>query len=242
MLRIQGITKSFGGIKALQGCSFEVPANHIKAIVGPNGAGKTTLFDVMTGLIPADSGEIVYDKFDLTRLKPHEIANLGINRTFQQVRLFRNLAILDHLVMAESNEDTGLLRNLFGNYESGIMNYGQYIKEFGIDKDLNTIVSDLSYGQRKLLQLAMAFLKPHKLLTLDEPVAGVNKVIVRKIEEILLKFKQQGETMVIIDHDMDFIRRLADKVVVMDEGKVLVEGVPQEVFKDKRVLEAYLGE
>lgn len=244
MLQIQNLTKSFGGIKALQGCTFAIKPSQITAVIGPNGAGKTTLFDVMSGLLSTDSGAVILNQENILRLRSDEIANLGISRTFQQVRLFRNLTILDHLIMAEGNEDTKLVRNLLavGRKAVSPKTYDSWLKAYGLDKPLETLVSNLSYGQRKLLQLAMAVLKPHRMLLLDEPVAGVNKVVQAEIEKILLELKSQGETVVLIDHDMEFVRRLADKVVVMDAGRVLVEGPPNVVLKDQRVLEAYLGE
>lgn len=222
MLTVQKVSKNFGGIKALWECSFEIGRGEITALIGPNGAGKTTLLDVVSGLLPPDGGAILLGQTNLVNLRPDQIAKAGVGRTFQQVRLFRNLTILDHLVIAETGE--------------------LELKVYGLDKPLDTLVSDLSYGQRKLLQLAIAVAKPHQLLLLDEPVAGVNKVVSAKIEAMLLGLKKQGETILLIDHDMEFIKRIADKIVVMDAGKVLVEGEPEEALKDNRVLEAYLGE
>jgi branched-chain amino acid transport system ATP-binding protein len=158
------------------------------------------------------------------------------------VRLFKNLTILDHLLMSQDNLDLSLIRNLFRTQKVQKQNYKEYIKDFGIKKNLDTKVSDLSYGQRKLLSMAVAFLKTHKILLLDEPVAGVNKVIQKEIETTLMKFKEEKKTILVIEHDMDFVRKLADWVIVMDEGKVLAEGEPHKVLKDPKVLEAYLGE
>lgn len=240
MLEIKNVQKNFGGIKALQGVSFTVPKEQITALIGPNGAGKTTLLDILSGLIEADRGKIVIADQDLIKMHPHEIANLGVSRTFQQARLFENLSIQDHLTMIENSDDTRLFRNLFQTQK--VKNYNHDLREFGIEKDPDTLVSDLSYGQRKLLQLLMAVKKSHKILLLDEPVAGVNSVIQERIEGLLLELKKQGETIMIIDHDIEFVKKLADKVVVLDEGKVLLEGRPDKVLKDKRVLRAYLGE
>jgi branched-chain amino acid transport system ATP-binding protein len=242
MLQIKNITKSFGGVNAVKGSNFLVAKGKITALIGPNGAGKTTLFDIISGLLPADSGEINFVGENITKLDPHDRANLGISRTFQQVRLFHYLSIVDHLEMVKDNSDTKLFRNVFSNVKYFRQEYRQILEDFGIKQDPKVIVSELSYGQRKLLQLAMAFNKPHNILLLDEPVAGVNKVIQQTIEDLLLKLKEKGETILLIDHDMDFVRRLSDHIIVLDAGEVLIEGEPSKVLSDPRVLEAYLGE
>lgn len=242
MLTVNNVHKSFGGVKALDGCSFKIEENQITALIGPNGAGKTTLFDIVSGLLSADQGEILLAGKCISNLRPDEIANLGIARTFQQVRLFKNLTILDHLLMAQDNQDMKLLTNLINGNHIDRQKYKAYIASFGIEKKLETKVSDLSYGQRKLLNMAIAFLKMHKILLLDEPVAGVNKVLQKQIEKILLKFKEEKKTILIIEHDMEFVKKLADRVIVLDQGKVLAEGKPNEVLKLPKVLEAYLGE
>lgn len=242
MLLIKHITKSFGGVKAIQGSNFEIQDNQVTALIGPNGAGKTTLFDLITGFLRPDSGQVLFQGKDTTKMASYKIARLGISRTFQQVRLFRYLTILDHLRMVEDHEDIKLLKNMFIRKKIDHKKYQAILDVYGIKRDLNTLVSELSYGQRKLLQLALAVAQPHTLLLLDEPVAGVNKVMQKQIEDILLGLKKKGETMILIDHDMEFIARLADHVIVLDAGVVLVEGEPKKVLKDPRVLEAYLGE
>jgi len=242
MLEIKNIYKSFGGVKAVDGCDFEVKENKITALIGPNGAGKTTLFDIISGLLPADKGEIYLDGKNIIKMRPDQIANLGVSRTFQQVRLFKNLTILDHLLMAQDNHDLKILPNLFKKNKIDKEHYQEYIKEFGLKKSLATKVSDLSYGQRKLLSMAVAFLKMHKILLLDEPVAGVNKVLQKEIESTLMRFKEEKKTILVIEHDMEFVKRLADWIIVLDQGKVLAQGKPDKVLRDPKVLEAYLGE
>lgn len=251
-LSIKNITKRFGGVTALRRCSFDIERNKITAIIGPNGAGKTTLFDVISGAVRADKGRVIFDGMNLTELADYEIANSGIVRTWQQVRLFKNLTLADHLAMVENNDDTKLLSSLLRWSHQNRPDDENYIRGFGIDltslklrgtgRPLNTLASELSYGQRKLLQLALALRKPHELLLLDEPVAGVNQVIQQKIESLLVELKKKSETVVIIEHDIEFVKKLADKVVVMDAGRVLIEGLPGRVLSDRRVIEAYLGE
>jgi len=242
MLKIEYLKKSFGGIVALNNSNFVIAKNKVTALIGPNGAGKSTLFDIICGLTKPDDGRIIFNDQNITKLDTYKIANLGISRTFQQVRLFKNLTIRDHLVMSENNEDTKLFQNFFKLKNRDDNNYQKILEEFGIKKDPKTLVSDLSYGQRKLLQIAMALNRPHKLLLLDEPVAGVNSVIQTEIENLLLKLKNQGETILLIDHDMNFVKKLSDWVIALDAGQIIVEGTPIQVLNDKRVLEAYLGE
>jgi len=241
MLKIINLKKSFGGVQAVKNANFKIPAQKITALIGPNGAGKTTIFDMISGFSRPDSGKIIYQEKNLTKLEPYKIANLGIGRTFQQVRLFKNLTIKDHLIMTKNNEDTKILKNIFKRQKNDGA-HQKTLDKFGIKKTLGTLVSDLSYGQRKLLQIALALEKPHQLLLLDEPVAGVNSVIQNEIENILLNLKKQGETMLLIDHDMNFVRKLADWVIALDAGQVIVEGTPQQVLSDQRILEAYLGQ
>ncbi|PJE75909.1 ABC transporter ATP-binding protein [Candidatus Uhrbacteria bacterium CG10_big_fil_rev_8_21_14_0_10_48_11] len=248
MLHVENITKHFGGVVAVSGCSFHVKPGSVTALVGPNGAGKTTVLDMVSGLLPVDSGQVLLGERNLTNKQPYVIANAGLSRTFQQVRLFRNLTILDHLMMAKDNDDTRLLFNIWKRKKVEQDFFAAHLGRFKVTKPLSTVVADLSYGQRKLLQLAMATLKPHHLLLLDEPVAGVTALVQEEIETLLLEMRGKPtpgadaeETMLIVEHDMGFVRRLADQVMVMDAGRVLVSGTPEVVLSDPRVLEAYLG-
>ncbi len=241
MLTVNGVTKSFGGVRAIQGSDFTIEKGKVTGLIGPNGAGKTTLFDIICGFVTPDTGSITLDGRDMTHLAPFQRANLGISRTFQHVRLFRYLTILDHLRMAENNDDSQLFRNLFRRTTVRRESYELLLEEFGIKRSLDTVVSELSYGQRKLLQIAMALRRPHQILLLDEPVAGVNRVIQEQMEQLLLQLKAKGETILLIDHDMGFIRRLCDQMIALDAGVVLLEGTPDQVLGDKRILEAYLG-
>tara|TARA_Y100000310_G_C20691197_1_gene822353 strand:- start:2508 stop:3245 length:738 start_codon:yes stop_codon:yes gene_type:complete len=245
MLRVKEVSKAFGGIRAINNAKFDVKEGKITGLIGPNGAGKTTLFDVITGLIRPDNGSIVFVGDELYSKTTHKIINKGISRTFQQVRLFRNLTIREHLYMAMDHRDMSLIRNLFSfsKMDEGKEKKAKNaLKLIGLDKPLNTLGGDLSYGQSKLLDLAMALVKPHKLLMLDEPVAGVNPKLRKQIKEILLRLKKEGATILIIEHDMNFIMDICDHIVVLDAGKELVEGPPKDIQNNPKVLEAYLGE
>ncbi len=241
MLKVENITKSFGGVQAIRGSNFVVEKNKVTALIGPNGAGKTTLFDIIAGFVEPDMGRVLLNGDDVTQLLPHERADRGMSRTFQHARLFRYLTILDHLMMATDNADTKLWQNIWRRERVHCDEYDAILEQFGIKRTLDTPVSDLSYGQRKLLQIAMALRRGHQLLMLDEPVAGVNKVIQEKIEQLLLDLKARGETVLLIDHDMNFVRRLSDRVICLDAGMVVAAGTPNEVLSDPKVMEAYLG-
>src|SRR3989338_4324877 len=180
LLIIKNVKKHFGGIAALDGCSLEVKKGSITALIGPNGSGKTTLFDVISQLIDEDDGEIIFQDHHIEHYTPftaYKVANHGISRTFQDVRLFKHLTIKEHLLLAQSDTDTQIFSNLIaGKHEEAhtLKEVARVLALVNLDKDINTKARDLSYGQRKLLDLAMAIIKPHKLLMLDEPVAGVN--------------------------------------------------------------------
>lgn len=240
ILKIEKVKKSFGGVHALAKCSLEMEKGKITAIIGPNGSGKTTLFNTISNIEHVDAGKIILENHNISKTKDFEIAKAGISRTFQQVRLFRNLTIKDHIEIAKSEDDEKLLRNLI-RIENEETDIKKTLEIVGLDKPINTYASDLSYGQRKLLDLAIAIAKPHKILMLDEPVAGVNPQLRQKIKSIIKKLQEKGETIILIEHDMNFVMDLANKIYVMDAGKIIAKGTPTQIQKNKKVLEAYLG-
>ena len=242
MISIKNISKSFGGVKALNNCSLEISKEKITAVIGPNGSGKSTLFNVLSQLMNEDSGTIHLDGLNVTNKRDFEIAKLGISRTFQEVRLFKNMTIKEHLEIALSEKDESLIGSFFkkeGSYKEEINKILSLVK---LNKSQDTLATDLSYGQRKLLDLAVAIAKPHKVLLLDEPVAGINPELRKEIKEILKKLSKKGETIVIIEHDMNFVMDLADYIYVLDEGSIIAQGKPKEIQNNKKVLEAYLGD
>jgi len=241
---IKNISKAFGGLKALDKCTCKIKKGKITAIIGPNGSGKSTLFNVISSLLTADQGEIKFDHHKITDMKDFKVARLGISRTFQQVRLFRNLTIRDHLEIALSTTDQKFWFSAFINKDkdNNLKEIKEILNLVRLHKPLGTLATELSYGQRKLLDLAMAIAKPHSVLLLDEPVAGVNPKLRGEIKQILRELNKQGETIVVIEHDMNFVMDLAEHIIVMDEGRVLVEGRPRQIQNNKKVLEAYLGE
>ena len=245
MLKAQNLKKYFGGVKAVDDCSFEVKLQTITALIGPNGAGKSTVFNLVSGLLKLDKGRIIFNKKEITNLSPEKISNLGISRLFQQTKLFNNLTIKENLLLAFDNEDTKFWKSLL---DFNKVNKGKEkkIKEMlglvNLEKYENTLARDLSYGQKRLIELLRTILNPHQFLILDEPVAGVNPKLREKIIEILLKLKENGETILLIEHDMNFTLNIADDVVVMQKGKVIVQGNPDQIRNNPMVLEAYLGE
>ncbi len=241
ILSCRDIYKRFGGIKAIDGCTFAVEQNKITAIIGPNGSGKTTMFNVISKLVKMDRGIIEFNGKDVTPLKDYEFARLGISRTFQDVKLFQNLTIKEHLQIAISASNERFFLNLLKGKASETMFINEVLDLVGLDKQIDTYATDLSYGQRKLLDLAIAIAKPHTLLMLDEPVAGVNPRLRDSIKDILRELNDRGESILLIEHDMNFVMDLVDHIFVMDAGRVIAEGVPEEIQKNPNVLEAYLG-
>ncbi|MBI2552486.1 ABC transporter ATP-binding protein [Candidatus Uhrbacteria bacterium] len=242
MLGVQNLKKNFGGIQAVDNCTFSVEPRRITALIGPNGAGKTTLFNVVAGVVPSDGGTVRLGGHDLTRLPIHLRARLGISRTFQTVRNFSNLSLEENLRLAAEPRDQHFWQSIFIPRSAPKNQLLEILKRVGLEQPLNYPSKDLSYGQSKLLSLARALLMPHKILMLDEPVAGVAPTLREQFKELLPDLQARGETIFFIEHDMDFVRAVADTVIVMDQGRVLTEGTPNEVLRDQRVLDAYLGE
>lgn len=245
MLKVKNLKKYFGGVRAVDNCNFEVQENAITTLIGPNGSGKTTVFNLISGIVKADAGKIIFDGKEITNLSPEAVSNLGISRLFQQSRLFKNLTIRENLLLAFDNEDTKFWQNLFGKNKitkEKEAKINEMLRLVEMERFTNKLAGELSYGQKRLVEIVRALLKPHKLLMLDEPVAGVNPKLRQKISEILLSFKQKGTTILLIEHDMNFALNLADQVIVMDAGRVIAKGKPAEIKNNPKVLEAYLGE
>lgn len=244
MLKIKNLYKHFGGILAVNDCSFEVEAGKITALIGPNGSGKTTVFNLVSGIVNLDRGKIYFKNDIINNSSVEQISNLGISRVFQQSRLFKNLTVRENLLLAIDNEDTKLWKNIFGRTKITKQKEDrikEVLNEFGISKIENYRASELSFGQKRLVELARTILNPHHLLMLDEPVAGVNPKIKKDIATLLLNLKKTNETVLLIEHDMSFVLDIADRIIVMDAGKVIAEGSPDQIKNNKLVLEAYLG-
>lgn len=244
MLEVRNLTKSFGGIKAVDDCSFSVTKGKITALIGPNGAGKTTVFNCISGIERIAKGNILYEHQDVSTWRDYERAEAGIARTFQLLRIFKNLTVYENVLLAVYDRDQHLIPSFFGFNrlkEEDENKITDVLTRMKLANMRDTVASELSYGQQKLLSLARVLLQPHRLLLLDEPVAGVNPELRQEFSLFFKKLRDEGETILVVEHDMEFVMSIADWVVVMNEGKVLKQGTPAEVRNDPAVLESYLG-
>jgi len=246
MLKIVNVAKRFNGITALDSCSFEVQKGKITALIGPNGAGKTTLFNVITGFIGEDEGRVFFKGKDISELKPEDRFLMGMSRTFQIIRLLPKLTVLENILLAMPNHEKAWHPIVLGlkmraKELQNCKKAQEYLKFVGLDVKLNERAMNLSYGQQKLLEIAKALAQNTDLILLDEPASGVNPTMLNNIRNLLLKLKQKGKTILFIEHNMDFVMGIADRVVVLDYGKKIAEGTPKQVQANKRVIDAYLG-
>ena len=227
----------------MNGCSFNVKKNAITALIGPNGAGKSTIFNLISGIIKEDAGKIIFNGKDITHTSPEQISNLGISRLFQQTRLFGNLTVKENLLLAVNNEDTRFWKNLFSinkttREEEKIK---EMLKLVEMEEFENKLARELSFGQKRLIELARTILNPHSFLILDEPVAGISPKLRKKIAGILLNLKKSDATILLIEHDMNFTLSVSDSILVLEKGEVIARGTPEEIRNSPKVLEAYLG-
>ena len=248
LLQVAGLRKAYQGVTAVAGVSINVPEHSIVGIIGPNGSGKSTIIDCITGFQEADAGQVRLDGQELTGLAPWKIARAGLTRTFQTVRVYDQLTLMDNLLVAMQSFDgthwlDALLRTRRLRREEGKARARalELIALTDLGRYTDMPVGILSYGQKKLVALASSLMSRPRLVVLDEPVAGVNPTRVREVEEAIRVLRDAGETFLVVEHNMEFIMNLCDHVVVVDQGLKLVEGLPAEVHADARVLEAYLG-
>lgn len=247
VLQIKNINKHFDGIKALDNFSCDVDEKEILGLIGPNGAGKSTLFNVITNFIQSDSGTVIFNSKNISKNKPHNIVGLGISRTFQDLRLIRQLSVIDNVMLSFQNQKGESIHDIFVN-NKGIKNE-EYINNnkaielldlAGILDKKNDLAGNLSYGQQKLLSIVCCLASDSKLLLLDEPIAGVNPAMREKILDIIKNLSSMNKTVILIDHDMDFVMNICDRIIFMDAGKKVSEGRPQELRNDPKLIEAYL--
>lgn len=243
LLKVSNVRKAYGAIRAVDGVSFEVRAGEIFGVIGPNGSGKTTLFNSILGQITPDSGHIELNGSGITSLSPLQLSQLGVGRTFQTLQVFGKLSVRDNLIVAAQEHSGSLFSRLFAPTDAGLAHRAQQmIDQFRLNTVADLKAGTLSYGQQKLVDIAMAFMSKPSLVLLDEPCAGVNPSLVGGIQSLLIALnRQSGSSFVVIEHNMDFVMNLCDRVMVMVEGKVLALGTPEQIRADKRVLDAYLG-
>ena len=240
LLQVEHLNKSFGGVKAVKNCSFHVEEGSITALIGPNGAGKTTAFNLISGVIKADSGQIRFNKKPIQHLAPHKITRLGISRTFQISRNLENMTVLENMAVASPVSDwRALLQPSILEHER---HRAMELLDFvGLSRLAHSETRDLSYGQRKLLDFVSVLMAKPKLVMLDEPAGGVNPALLEDIMNYIKELNSQGITFLIVEHNMDLVMNISDHVVVMAYGERLAEGTPDEVQQNQEVLEAYLG-
>jgi branched-chain amino acid transport system ATP-binding protein len=252
LFEIQGLTRDFGGVRAIDGLDLEVDAGEIVSVIGPNGAGKTTLFNLVTGMIPADRGEILFQGHSIVGLRPSQILELGIARTFQNVRLFPEMSVRENVMVARHcRTRSGMLKAIFRTpsfrreeretqqrAEEALAFFGGRLTGWRFD----TPARSLSYANRRRLEIARAMAADPRLLLLDEPTAGMNPRETQELTELVRRLRDEtGVTIVVIEHDMRVVKGVSERVVVLDHGQKIAEGPYAEVASDDRVIEAYLG-
>ena len=242
-LEVKDVRKSYGAIKAVDGVSLRVGPGEIVGVIGPNGSGKTTLFNSILGQIRPTTGRVEFCNEDITGMSPLQLARRGVGRTFQTLQVFVKLSVRDNLIAAAQEFKGSLASRLFAAPDAGLGEHAdQMIERFRLQHVAKLPAGNLSYGQQKLIDIAMAFMPAPRLVLLDEPCAGVNPSLVDQLRELLVELnKTQGGSFVVIEHNMDFIMKLCPHVICMVEGKVMAEGPPAEVQSNRQVLEAYLG-
>ena len=243
VLKVTGLKKAYGAIQAVGGVSFEVRPGEIFGVIGPNGSGKTTLFNSMLGQITPDEGKIELNGQDVTTLGPLELNRLGVGRTFQSLQVFGKMTVRDNLIVAAQEHQGSLFSRMFAPGDSGLGGKADaLIEQFHISHVADKKAGELSYGQQKLVDIAMAFMSEPDLVLLDEPCAGVNPALVGGISKLLKELNQTRKgSFVVIEHNMDFVMALCHRIMVMVEGEVLAIGTPAEIRANKQVLDAYLG-
>lgn len=248
ILQASGLTKHFGGLPALHEVGFAARRGEVTALIGPNGAGKTTVINCLTGLLRPDRGSMVFDGQELSGRLPHQIARLGISRTFQNLRLFPGLSVLDNVLCGLSAQAGDSLVEAF--FRTPSLRHRERrlrltaleaLDTFGLADRAHWLAGALSYGDKKRLELARAFVSRPKLTLLDEPVAGLNPDETERVGALIRQMRRSGATLILVEHDMDLVMSVSDHVVVLDGGCRIAEGLPDNVCCNPLVLEAYLG-
>lgn len=241
MLEARAVSKAFGGIHALNECSITVETGKITGLIGPNGSGKTTLFNVMTGYEKIDSGEVRFESAAITNRSPESIFRMGVGRTFQLARIFPRLTVLENMHVAVQRKG---VRNLLSRW-STVHEQREALDQLdfvGISRLKDMPAGNLSYGQKKLLELAFILIANPRLILLDEPAGGVNPTIIEEMAERIRILNRRGVTFLVVEHNMEFVMSICDRVTVLHRGTMIAEGPPDAVRSDPSVLEAYLGD
>lgn len=247
-LTLRDIRKSFNGVKAVDGLSLDVTKGQVTALIGPNGSGKTTVLNLISGLLQPQSGTISVGDRILNGRPPHVVANCGVARTFQQIRLCPQMSVLDNVLLGfQADKDENVLSAVFRRAQTKRSDKTrrdqaiQLLKRFGIDRKSEAMGAELSHGQRRLVELARALALEPKLLLLDEPMSGLSPAMVKVMSNIVMSLRDEGRTVLFVEHNVKVVLELSDRVVVLNQGKKIAEGDPDAVRQDEAVIEAYLG-
>ena len=251
ILQVEKLSKVFGGLRAVSDVNIKIEKGELVGLIGPNGAGKTTIFNLLTGVIPPTTGTIVFNDKNIVGLKPYQVTSAGIARTFQNIRLFKELSVLDNVRIAYHH------RVKYGLFESMFFRFGRFLQEetkmtaealqfldiFGLKHLWNELAQNLPYGMQRRLEIARALATGPKLLLLDEPAAGMNPQETKELMELIDFIRRKFDlTILLIEHDMSLVMGICERIYVLDYGQLIAEGVPAEIKANKRVIEAYLGE
>lgn len=248
LLTVNHLTKRFEGLIAVDDVSIRVEQGEIVSVIGPNGAGKTTFFNMLTGIYPITEGEIVFDGKNIHDLSPQEIVKAGIARTFQNLRLFPDMRVIENVLLGmHINVKYGFIDTLFKTpryrreekklHEDAI----EILKGIGLESKIDSYASNLPYGDQKRLEISRAIATKAKLLLLDEPAAGMNPQESEELLEFITTLRTKGYTIILIEHDMNVVMKISDRIYVLDHGKLIAEGKPEEIARNKMVIDAYLG-
>lgn len=248
LLEVKEITKRFGGIVAVENVSFQVNRGEVVSIIGPNGAGKTTVFNMLTGVYKTDHGTICFEGEEIQGLEPGEIVKRGISRTFQNIRLFPDMRVIENvLVGAHIKTSYSLLSSIFRNKafreeeDALTLCALKILKEVGLYERRDDYASNLPYGDQRKLEIARAIATGAKLILLDEPAAGMNPQESHELMEFIRILKRQAYTVLMIEHDMSVVMKISDRIYVIDHGKPIAEGLPEEIARNQKVINVYLG-